>query len=706
MSIIDRILGRDKSEVKVAPVSSEKKETRVSYGDISSGNVPSTNDRVVVGGGVKYPSQSSSSPSNRRASSSPQVTESITELPQQQISQPQSQVVSQTPETRISYNQFRDSIGYSSQGGRVSFANEPVRPVSQRINTPQGQVEINPDVIRQLETNRVQRSPISRTANTIFDNYRYAEYQTSQFVQNFARGLPNQLGVSPELQGASLYTLQRIRQDYLGVKGTGIAGVEETLTKYPPLTLGAGSGGEFAKQTAGFVGGGLRFFRDKPLAAAATFGVGGAVGGVSEFAAGSKIATGVINTLGIGGGLVFAGEKAYQIYQTPSKVGSILGESTAEVGTFAAGFKTAPKVISGIKSGVSGIKGMLPSTPKFTGSETPIGFRFGAEAAPKTYFQEEIYLDPYSNQLARPTFDIFKTPRLRSGADIVVARGGGESFDIIERQPRFTSRVRRTPEQEALRQLSLRGLDSGRVNINNQEALRFPEPKPSSKPAAPINFELETPKRTTRIINARDLIGEEPKAPSELTKTSSSRGRSQSQELVLEKPKLEEPKLEESFSTEKRGRGRSITTTDSIQSQAFKSAKPNLLFASGLGLGALSSFGFASGQAQNQSFNFAQPQPQQTKQTFGSSSLIGQGITEALGVGALAATPLFFSFEPFVGAPLKGLPSGVFQSPLGQVRLKKSFKRTPSFAAAQLGITARRPSSLEFTGLFERPLLR
>jgi len=58
---------------------------------------------------------------------------------------------------------------------------------------------------------------------------------------------------------------------------------------------------------------------------------------------------------------------------------------------------------------------------------------------------------------------------------------------------------------------------------------------------------------------------------------------------------------------------------------------------------------------------------------------------------------------PIIPIPLPKL--GFEETPRGRVTGEKEFFRTPSFAAAELGITAPKKLKLEFTGLIERPLL-
>jgi len=67
-------------------------------------------------------------------------------------------------------------------------------------------------------------------------------------------------------------------------------------------------------------------------------------------------------------------------------------------------------------------------------------------------------------------------------------------------------------------------------------------------------------------------------------------------------------------------------------------------------------------------------------------------------------TPFRFGFRGFLPLPI--LPSGIKTFKRKPLRIERTFFRTPSFAAAQLGIEAEAPLALEFTGLIERPLIR
>ena len=65
-----------------------------------------------------------------------------------------------------------------------------------------------------------------------------------------------------------------------------------------------------------------------------------------------------------------------------------------------------------------------------------------------------------------------------------------------------------------------------------------------------------------------------------------------------------------------------------------------------------------------------------------------------------------FGFDGFVPIPPIPFPMGIATFQRGRAKIKRGFKRTPSFAAVELDFTSPKELKLEFTGLVERPVIK
>lgn len=153
----------------------------------------------------------------------------------------------------------------------------------------------------------------------------------------------------------------------------------------------------------------------------------------------------------------------------------------------------------------------------------------------------------------------------------------------------------------------------------------------------------------------------------------------------LQSSPLRPPKIETAIISKNNSRGSGITLTTS-------------------GVTPTTTDTFANAQLTFPKLSLNQPQKFKTR-----FDLLGELKSPTINPNSSVTNPSFsgrfWEFNPFIPLGLIPFPSGIAQFSNPGIKVGRTFGRTPSFAAVQLGITAPSKNKFEFSGLVERPII-